>query len=206
MRARGVLAEGDAGADGPGAAGSQRRQGVVAVPPSGHVRARGVFQGRSLPAVAPGQGAGRFGVVADQVLEDSDADLLDARGLDDLKLKVFVCFFWKKGEKKNVFLLPFLPLSTQRTATNQTRTFSDVVASVMKNLFSFSAAETFALRMLSPKLRKAATVSSSSPKRSPKRTVTTVANESEVLSMTTSGVGTAGGHAEEGASVAGVAL
>lgn len=76
----------------------------------------------------------------------------------------------------------------------------------MKNLFVPSATDTFALRMLSPRLRSAATVSSSSPNLSPNLRVTTVAKESEVLSMTTSGVGTAEAEAEEGASVAGVAL
>ena len=88
----------------------------------------------------------------------------------------------------------------------QKQTFSDVAASVMKNLFAPRSAETLALLMLRPRFCSAATVSSSSPSLSPNLTVTTVAKESEVLSMTTSGVGTAEAEAEEGASVAGVAL
>ena len=76
----------------------------------------------------------------------------------------------------------------------------------MKNLLAPPAAETLALRMLRPRLRSAATVSRSSPSLSPNLRVTTVAKESEVLSMTTSGVGTAEAEVEEGASVAGVAL
>ena len=77
---------------------------------------------------------------------------------------------------------------------------------MMKNLFAPRSAETLALLMLRPRFCSAATVSSSSPSLSPNLTVTTVAKESEVLSMTTSGVGTAEAEAEEGASVAGVAL
>ena len=75
----------------------------------------------------------------------------------------------------------------------------------MKNVFAPSAVDTLAFLMLSPRLRSAAVVSSSSPSLPPYLTVTTVAKESEVLSMTTTGVGTADAAVEEGASVAGVA-
>ena len=76
----------------------------------------------------------------------------------------------------------------------------------MKNVFAPSAVDTLAFLMLSPRLRSAAVVSSSSPSLPPYLTVTTVAKESEVLSMTTTGVGTADAAGEEGATVAGVAL
>ena len=123
---------------------------------------------------------------------------------------IFVFFFL--SESVFLLLLSFfsrslsLPLSRSFQLPLFHRTFSEDLESVMKNLFAPPAAETLALLMLSPRLRKAATVSSSSPSLSPNLTVTTVANESEVLSMTTSGVGTEEEGAAEGASVAGVAL
>ena len=55
----------------------------MAVAAAGDVQPRGVL-GRVAAAVAPGELGGGLRVVLDQVLEDGDADLLDARGLDDL--------------------------------------------------------------------------------------------------------------------------
>ena len=102
MRARGVLGQDDARADGARAPRSQRRQSVVAVTAAGDVQPRRILA-RVAAAVAPGERAGRLRVVLDQVLEDGDADLLDAGGLDDLNGISEFLFFWRFGKrwKKN---------------------------------------------------------------------------------------------------------
>ena len=73
----------------------------MAVAAAGDVQPRGVL-GRVAAAVAPGELGGGLRVVLDQVLEDGDADLLDARGLDDLFwIFFFFFFFFERLVKQN---------------------------------------------------------------------------------------------------------
>lgn len=83
VRARRVLGERDLRADRSRSPGAKRRQRVVAVAAARDVQAGGVLGGVAA-AVAPGKLGGGLRVVFDEFLENGDADLLDAGGLDDL--------------------------------------------------------------------------------------------------------------------------
>ena len=152
VRARGVLGQGDAcahgGVEGPSRPAAPARRGRPRPPATCSPDASSA----RVPPPSPQASARRTPGGIEEVAEDGDADLLDAGGLDDLNGSCFL-FFWRflKGGKKMGLALriidvisfcslsllfspndsPAIPLSLSKNLT-----FSEVAASVMKNLFA----------------------------------------------------------------------